>query len=83
LHALSLAVFKLNTFQNSDENKALFEAIYSELVDEGFTQEEIMSELDKIAEAHESGEMSDQEVEDRAYPGFSTDVDMSDDEVDF
>jgi len=56
------------------------EAIYSELVEEGFTQEEIMSELDKIAEAHESGEMSDQEVEDRAYPDFSTDVDMSDDE---
>ena len=59
------------------------EALYSELVEEGFTQEEIMSELDKIAEMHESGEMSDQEVEDRAYPGFDADVDMSDDEVDF
>ena len=56
------------------------EAIYSKLVEEGFTQEEIMSELDNIAEDHESGEMSDQEVEDRAWPGFSTDVDMSDDE---
>ena len=68
---------------SQQEMSDALEALYSELVEEGFSQEEIMAELDKIAEMHESGEMSDQEVEDRAYPGFDTDVDMSDDEVDF
>lgn len=60
---------------SQQEMSDALEALYSELVEEGFSQEEIMAELDKIAEMHESGEMSDQEVEDLAYPGFGADAD--------
>tara|TARA_B100000212_G_scaffold332119_1_gene300019 strand:+ start:324 stop:704 length:381 start_codon:yes stop_codon:yes gene_type:complete len=59
------------------------EALYGKLVQQGFTQEQIMSELDEIAEHYESGEISDEEVIDRAYPDFDSDVDFANDESDF
>ena len=68
---------------SQQEMSDALEALYGELVEQGFTQEQIMAELDKIAEDYERGEISDEEVDDRAYPGFDSDVDFANDESDF